>query len=347
MRPTSRTTTAWLGAVAVIALGLATPLPAVAEAAPAPAVSAGTVPQSYQEFLASVGGSRYVQVGGVRMHYVEAGDRSRPVLLLLHGSPDNVFAWRDVMPELAEEYHVIAPDLVGFGQSGKPAGHLTWATEIRYLTGFIQATQLREVTLVATDIGGLFGFSYATTHPDNVAGIAIWETVTAPIPSYEVLGSYCPDCVGFFQTPKDPALRSAYIVKNPDFAEQVYGGTGLLEPLVGDEVAGYEYFLSTPAQRSNVADIGANMPIAGVPAVNFAIASEFARYLRVSNVPKLVLYADPGSILPGSTAIGLGTPNTTYTAVGPGYHYLVEDAPDAIVAALLSWLDELPAGSQA
>lgn len=71
------------------------------------------------------------------------------------------------------------------------------------------------------------------------------------------------------------------------------------------------------------------------------------RYLRVSNLPKLVLDADPGSILPGSTAIGLCTPNTTCTAFGPGYHYLVEDAPGAIVAALLSWLDELLAGSEA
>lgn len=334
MRRTARRIAAGLVTAAIVAVGLVAP---AGVAGADPVAAAAPLPQSYQDFLASVGGSRYVDVDGVRMHYVEAGDTSRPVLLLLHGSPDNVFAWRDVMPELARSYHVIAPDLVGFGQSGKPAGHLTWSTEIRYLSAFIAAEDLRDVTLVVTDIGGLFGFSYAATHPDNVAGIALWETVTAPIPSYDVLGSYCPDCVGFFQTPKDPTLRKTYIIDNADFAEQVYGGTGLIDPLSGDELAGYGYFLATPDQRRSVADIGANMPIGGVPAVNNAIAAQFARYLRVSAVPKLVLYADPGSILPGATAIGLGTPNTSYVSVGSGYHYLVEDAPAAIVAALLQW----------
>ena len=338
--------------MAVLVAGLLAALaPPVAGAAPAPVGRSSTVtspaaavglPVSYQRFLDSVGGSRFITVDGVSMHYVEAGDRSKPVLVLLHGSPDSVYSWRKVMPALARSYHVIAPDLIGFGRSGKPGGPLSWAAEIRYLTGFIEAKQLRDVSLVATDIGGLFGFSYAAQHPRNVVGIATWETVTAPIPSYELLGSYCPACVGFFQVPKDPALRQRYIVDNPDFATQVYGGTGLLHPLSPDELAGYGYFLSTPEQRGNVADIGANMPVAGIPAGNYAIAAEFARYLRNNDVPKLVLYANPGSILPGSTAIGLGTPNTRYVAVGAGYHYLVEDEPAAITTAILAWRAGLP-----
>lgn len=304
------------------------------------------LPAGYQSFIASVGGSKYVDVDGVRMHYVEAGDRSRPVLLLLHGSPDNVYSWRHVMPTLARSYHVIAPDLIGFGRSGKPDGPLTWSSEIHYLTGFIATEHLRHVTVVATDVGGLFGFAYAERHHGNVVGIALWETVTAPIPSYDLLGSYCPACVGFFQVPKDPALAKQYIIDNPDFAAQVYGGSGLLHPLSGDELAGYSYFLSTPEERADIVDIGANMPIAGVPATNFAIATAFARYLRTSDVPKLVLYGDPGSILPGSTAIGLGFPNTTYRSVGAGYHYLVEDAPAAITQGILDWRAALPATAQ-
>lgn len=329
----------WLVATAT-AFALAVSVAAAGPSAAAPHPLAGTEAiggPAYRDFLSSVGGSRYVRVGGVRMHYVEAGPRSAPTLLLLHGSPDNVFAWRRMMPALARRYHVVAPDLVGFGQSGKPAGPLSWAVEIRYLTGFIEARHLRAVTLVATDVGGLFGAAYAQAHPRNVAGIVLWETVTAPIPSYDLLGSYCPACVGFFQGPKDPVLREQFIVGNPGFAAQIYAGTGVLHPLTGSELEGYAYFLSTRAQRANVADIGADMPIAGAPADTQRIATTFARYLRTSRVPKLVLTATPGAILPGATAIGLGLPNTRYASVGPGIHYLAEDAWPAITAAILAW----------
>jgi haloalkane dehalogenase len=338
-----RSRMSWQMGGVVAALAVILVAPSAATAAPAvAATSSSALPAAYQGFLDSVGGSRFVQVGDVRMHYVEAGPKDAPVLLLVHGSPDNVYSWRNVMPTLARSYRVVAPDLAGFGLSGAPAGRLGWASEIHYLTGFVDALKLRKLTLVTTDIGGLFGFAYAAAHPDNVAGVAVWETVTAPIPGYDLLGAYCPACVGFFQVPKDPALRRQFITDNPDFAAQIYGGAGLLHPLAGDELAGYSYFLSTPAQRDRVADIGADMPIAGVPASTFVIASRFARWLRTSTVPKLLIYATPGSILPAATAAGLGWPNTTYTPVGPGNHYLVEDEPAALTAAVLAWRQTLP-----
>jgi len=301
------------------------------------AMSQTSLPPVYQQFLASVGGSHFITVDGVRLHYVEDGPKNLPTLLLLHGSPDNIFTWRGIMPSLEQHYHVVAPDLVGFGLSGHPDIHYTWAAETHYLSDFIAAKHLRHLTLVVTDIGGLFGFTYAEDHPENVVGIALWESVTAPIPSYDILGSYCPACVQFFQVPKDPALAKKYIIDNPPFAAQIYSGSGVLHPLSPSDLAGYAYFLSTPSQRRVVAEIGAQMPIAGDPANNARTATDFARYLRTSNVPKLVLYANPGSILPSATAIGLGMPNTHYASVGAGYHYLAEDEPAAIVNALLAW----------
>lgn len=322
----------WIAAVIACTIGVG---------AAASGAAAAELPAPYRAFVAQEGGSRFVQVDGVRLHYLEAGPRHAPTLLLLHGSPDNVYAWRDVMPALTEHYHVIAPDLLGFGQSGAPDGPLTWAAEIASLGGFIRELHLHHVTLVMTDIGSLFGASWASAHPRQVDGIALWETVTAPIPSFEVLGDYCQACVGFFQGPKDPTLREQYIVQNPAFAEQVYGGQGLLHPLSGEELAGYGAFLATPEQRARVADIGAQMPIGGVPASTARIAAGFARYLRTSDVPKLVLYATPGSILPAASANVLGFPNMTVAKVGPGIHYLAEDAPQAVAQQVLRWRDGL------
>jgi len=301
-------------------------------------VSKSNLPPVYQQFLLSVGGSHFVTVDGVRMHYVENGSVSRPTLLLLHGSPDNIFTWRTIMPLLMQHYHVVAPDLIGFGLSDHPDIRYTWSAETHYLTKFIEALHLHHVTLVVTDIGGLFGFTYAANHPQNIAGIALWESVTAPIPSYDVLGAYCPACVQFFQVPKNPALAKKYIIDNPQFATQIYSSSkGLLHPLSPTELAGYAYFLSTPSERRVVAEIGTQMPIAGDPTNNFRTITAFAHDLRTSAVPKLVLYANPSSILPAATAIGLGMPNTQYASVGAGYHYLAEDEPIAIVNALLTW----------
>ncbi len=137
--------------------------------------------------------------------------------------------------------------------------------------------------------------------------------------------------------PKDSVLAAKDIIDNPGFAQQIYGGSGLVHPLSGATLAGYSYFLRTTAQRRVVAEIGADMPIGGTPATDYRIAVSFARYLRSSRVPKLVLYANPGSILPGATAIGLGMPNTTDVSVGGGRHYLAEDEPAAITQAILQW----------
>ena len=284
---------------------------------PSTLVDPTDLPPAYLQFLSSVGGSHYIKVKDQQIHYVEAGPKEQPTLLLLHGSPDNIFSWRDIMPALAQHYHVIAPDLLGFGLSSRPNIKYTWSTEIDYLTGFIEAMKLHHFNLIATDIGGLFGFAYASEHPENVASITMWETVTAPIPSYEVLGSYCQVCVGFFQTPRE---HPEYLIYDDQLASQIYQGS-LLHPLDDAQLAGYAYFLNTPQKRKVVTDIGAQMPIAGDPANNFKIISKFAFYLRTNDGPKLLLYATPGSILPGATAMGLGMPNTTYYSVGAGYHY--------------------------
>ena len=196
------------------------------------------LPPTYQRFLASVGGSRFITVAGVTLHYVEAGPTERPTLLLLYGNPDNIFTWRTIMPQLARHYHVIAPDLVGFGLSGRPAIAYTWATETAYLTAFIAAKHLHHVTLVATDIGGLLGFIYAARYPQNIAVIALWETITAPVPSNAVLGAYCPSCVQFFQAPRTPALAQSQIIDNAQFAAQIYSGKELLHPLAAADLGG-------------------------------------------------------------------------------------------------------------
>ncbi len=334
---TTRSLSTLIAALALtFALIAAIPAPAgartVAGGAP---VSTAALPASYRLFLDEVGGSHFVAVRGSSLHYVEMGDPTRPTLLLVHGSPDNVFTWRNIMPILATRYHVVAVDLLGFGRSGQPTLRYGWQVEIDYLTAFIQTLGLRHVTLVGTDIGGLFSFAYAQQHPGNVAGIAFWETFVQPIPSYASL-AYCGACATFF--PRDPTASLAYARKDAQFIAQAYSQS-LLSPPTADVLAAYAFPFTTPDARAIPVEVGADMPIGGRPVATYAIISAYARYLKTTPTPKLALYGTPGYVMPLGvlTRWSVGVPNLTIAPVGKGYHYLSEDEPGNIAQAILAW----------
>ena len=113
----------------------------------------------------------FADVDGVRMHYVTGG--TGPPLVLLHGWPQSWYAWRDIMPALAEHHTVYALDLPGLGDSeGTPSGY-DKATLARYVHGLLaDRLGLREVDLVGHDLGAGVGFSYAAQFPAEVARYA-------------------------------------------------------------------------------------------------------------------------------------------------------------------------------
>lgn len=300
-----------------------------------PPVASAVLPASYTLFLDEVGGSHFIPVLQSTLHYVEMGDPTKPTLLLVHGSPDNVFTWRNIMPILATRYHVVALDLLGFGRSGQPAIQYGWKVEIAYLTAFINLMRLQHITLVATDIGALFSFAYAQQHPVNVAGIAFWETFVQPIPSYKYL-AYCGACANFF--PRDPAANLAYVRNNPQFIAQSYSAS-LLSPPMPDVIAAYAFPFTTGAAREIPVEVGADMPIGGRPSSTYTVIAAYARYLKTTTTPKLALYGSPGYVMPLSvlTHWGAGVPSLTIAAVGKGYHYLSEDEPGSIAQQILAW----------
>jgi haloalkane dehalogenase len=128
---------------------------------------------------------RYTEIpdqdgGTLRMAYVEAGPADGPVVLCLHGEPSWSFLYRHVMGVLAAEgLRVIAPDLVGFGRSDKPAEitdhsyarHIEWTRSLVF-----DAMDLRDVTLVGQDWGGLIGLRLAVAHPERFARIVAANT---------------------------------------------------------------------------------------------------------------------------------------------------------------------------
>lgn len=117
-----------------------------------------------------------VKVRGIDIHYREAGPAHGPVVLLLHGFPSSSHMFRDLMPQLAAKYRVIAPDYPGFGYSGEPAlseFDYSFASLAALMDDFTQQVDAKNYVLYMQDFGGPVGFRLAIKHPERVRGMII------------------------------------------------------------------------------------------------------------------------------------------------------------------------------
>ena len=119
---------------------------------------------------------RYVEIEGLRMAYVEAG--SGDPILMLHGEPTWGYLYRRMIPVLESVGRVVVPDLIGFGRSDKPAATnaYSYKSHVRWVRRFIAALDLKRITLVCQDWGGLIGLRVLAQMPDRFARVAAMNT---------------------------------------------------------------------------------------------------------------------------------------------------------------------------
>jgi haloalkane dehalogenase len=127
------------------------------------------------------------------MAYVDVG--SGDPIVLLHGNPTSSYLWRNVIPHLEGHGRCLAPDLIGMGRSGRaPAGHYRLGDHVRYLDAWLEALDLRRVTLVVHDWGSALGFHWARRHADRVKALVYMEAIgkarTCSVPLAELALGY-------------------------------------------------------------------------------------------------------------------------------------------------------------
>ena len=110
-----------------------------------------------------------------KFHYVRAGDAPGPPVVLLHGWPQTWYMWRKIIPGLAENHTVIAPDLRGFGQSSKPIDGYDKRTVATDIYELVRSLGFEEIYLVGHDFGGPTAYAYASAHPQDVKKLVILD----------------------------------------------------------------------------------------------------------------------------------------------------------------------------
>jgi haloalkane dehalogenase len=115
----------------------------------------------------------------LRLHYVDEGPRDGPVVLLMHGEPSWAYLYRKIIPALVGKgRRVIAPDLIGFGRSDKPAARAdyTYERHVAWMSDWLKALDLKDITLFCQDWGGLIGLRLVAAFPERFAGVIVGNT---------------------------------------------------------------------------------------------------------------------------------------------------------------------------
>lgn len=286
---------------------------------------------------------QYVEVLGSRMAYVESG--SGAPIVFLHGNPTSSFLWRKVLPPLEGYGRLIAPDLIGMGDSDKlgpeVADRYTFVNHRAHLDALLdELGVVDDVTLVIHDWGSALGFDWARRHPDRVARIAYMEGIVAPVPSWDVW----PDAI----RPIFQALRSSegeqMVLADNFFVEQLLPAA-IMRPLEPAEMDEYRRPYATPGDdRLPTLVWPRQIPVAGEPADVTEIVSAYAEWLASApGIPKLFVNAEPGAILTGMARDFCRTwPEQTEVTV-PGVHFIQEDSGHDIGLAIATWIDGLRA----
>ena len=288
-----------------------------------------------------------IQVFDQAMAYVETGVAGSPIVFL-HGNPTSSYLWRNVIPHVSDLGRVIAPDLIGMGDSAKLAdsgpGAYRFDEHRRFLDEFLRRLAVNErVVLVLHDWGSALGFDWARRHPDSLRGVAYMEAIVRPL-SWEDWPELARP---IFQAMRSEAGETLVLEKNI-FVERILPAS-VLRDLTHEEMEAYRAPYREPGEsRRPVLTWPREIPIAGEsgrpePADVAEVVAAYANWLPTSTeLPKLFINAEPGSILVGAQREFCRTwPNQTEVTV-PGIHFIQEDSPHEIGQALADWIRTVP-----
>lgn len=281
----------------------------------------------------------YTSVFGKRMAYVEQG--SGDPIVFLHGNPTSSFLWRNVIPHLADVARCIAPDLIGMGDSEPVSApspeSYRFVEHRRYLDVLLDQLALGDrVTLVVHEWGSALGFDWAHRHPERIKGIAYMEAIVRPV----TWDDWPEMARSVFQAMRSPVGETLIIEKNISI-ENVLPGS-IIRDLTDEEMEAYRApFTNGGESRRPTLTWPREIPIDGEPADVVEIVSSYGGWLETSDLPKLFINADPGAILTGSQREYCRTwPNQIEVTV-KGTHFIQEDSPDEIGAAIRDWYSKL------
>jgi haloalkane dehalogenase len=256
----------------------------------------------------------------LRIHYLDEGPPNAKPVLLMHGEPSWSYLYRKIAPSLAARGHrVVAPDLVGFGRSDKPADQsdYTYERHVRWMSDWIATTRLSDITLFCQDWGGLIGLRLVAAFPEKFARVVVANT---GLPTGEGFSAAFQQWLEFSQS--IPVLPVGQIVR-----------MGCKRGLSDAEQAAYDAPFPDESFKAGARRFPALVPITPE---HDSVAENKAAWKVLENFSKpfLTAFSDSDPITKGGEMIFQnrvpGTKGQKHVTIADAGHFLQEDKPDEI-----------------
>jgi pimeloyl-ACP methyl ester carboxylesterase len=272
---------------------------------------------------------RTIDVDGTHIFYREAGQPGQPTVLLLHGFPSSSHMFRDLIPLLADSFHVVAPDLPGFGQSANPSRN-TFDTLADTIDRFTEVVGLTRFAVYVFDYGAPTGFRIAMKHPERITAI-----ISQNGNAYEEgLSAGWNPIQAYWREPSDAHRQALRDLLTPQttFYQYTHG----VKDATRISPDGYTLdnaYLARPGADE------VQLDLFGDYKSNVALYPEFQKYFRTSKPPFLAVWGkhDPFFLPAGAEAFRRDNPNAVVKFFDTG-HFALETHAGDIAAEIRSFL---------
>ena len=282
---------------------------------------------------------KFIDVNGKQMAYVDEG--SGDTVLFLHGNPTSSYLWRNIAPHVEDTNRIVIPDLIGMGDSEKLDGEdnsgYKYHGQYEYLTGLMDKLDLGDsIHLVIHDWGSAMGFQFARENPNRIKSITYMEAIVMPL-TWDQWPDAATKIFGLFRSEAGEEL----VLEKNFFVERI---------LLGDSLSGYsdeekeEYirpFINSGEDRRPTLTWPRQIPLDGEPKEVVDEVAKNADFHKNSEIPKLFINADPGTILTGDQREFVRSWKNQNEITVKGNHFVQEDSADEIGLALNEFIRNL------
>lgn len=265
----------------------------------------------------------------VRVHYVDEGPRDAEPVLLMHGEPSWSYLYRKMIPIItAAGYRTIAPDLVGFGRSDKPADQedYTYQRHVDWMLAWLDQMDLNSITLVCQNWGGLIGLRLVAANPDQFSRVL---TANTGLPTGD-------------HTPSDAFLNwRKFSIETPDFDAGAIVAMGCRKPMADETMAAYKAPFPDDTFMAGARIFPSLVPIAPDDPASQA-NREAWKVLSTFEKPFLTAFSDGDPITRGGERVFQkqvpGTNRQPHTTIKGGGHFLQEDCGETFAEVVINFI---------
>lgn len=282
--------------------------------------------------------SKFAEVYGSKMHYIEAG-KGDPILLL-HGVPTSCYLWRNIIPHLAPLGRCIAPDLIGFGRSDKPEIDYSAVDHIKYLDKFIETLGLKKITIIMHGWGSVIGLDYAMRNEKNCKGLVMYEAFLHSLHGKDVSLPFQEQLTELLNQDENTGL----ITNSLAFIDHIMTQTAMRH-LTEEELDNYREPFKQKGAGKAIMQYLKELPTGKNQGHVEKLIEDYSKKLTHSQLPKLLLYSVPGFITPMATVMWAKEhlPNLEIVDIGEELHFAQESNPKLVGETISVWLQGVEA----